>query len=193
MTPEQPRLTFVSGASDNSPMTAHVPRLPSLDPLMAEARRRMRQRRLLSAAVVVALAMGVAGATLALRGSDGPSGPPTAAGRGGSHHATAADLRAIQQARVQLAYLRGFPRVPGTAQCAIHAGGFHLPGTPSPVLHGFCSTSLVGSGQTGIRVRFSERWRPWNDSHHGSFLVTLDHSGRVLSVGAAGQTPQTWR
>jgi hypothetical protein len=43
-------------------MTAHIPRLPfSLDPLMAEAKRRARQRRFLSTLVVLALIGGAAG------------------------------------------------------------------------------------------------------------------------------------
>jgi hypothetical protein len=51
-------------------MTAHVPRLPfPLDPLIAEAKRRMRRRRLLGAVLILALAGGVTGATFALRGS----------------------------------------------------------------------------------------------------------------------------
>jgi hypothetical protein len=61
-------------------MTLHVPRLPvSLDPLIAEAKRRARQRRVVIAAVLLAAGLG-AGLTLALRsspggpGSGGPSG-----------------------------------------------------------------------------------------------------------------------
>ncbi|HEU5477316.1 MAG TPA: hypothetical protein VFU64_05740 [Gaiellaceae bacterium] len=51
-------------------MTFRVSRLPfSLDPLIAEAKRRMRRRRLLVAGLVVALAGGAAGAGLALRGT----------------------------------------------------------------------------------------------------------------------------
>lgn len=57
-------------------MTARVPRLPfSLDPLMAEAKRRARQRRLLALGLIVILV--ATGTTLALRGPSG-SGPPTA-------------------------------------------------------------------------------------------------------------------
>jgi hypothetical protein len=53
-------------------MTAHVPRLPfSLDPLMAEARRRARQRRFLVALLALVIVGGVLGAMLATR----PSGP----------------------------------------------------------------------------------------------------------------------
>lgn len=53
-------------------MLAHGVRLPfSLEPLIAEAKRRARQRRLLVASVIVALACGGLGAALALR-SSGP-------------------------------------------------------------------------------------------------------------------------
>lgn len=55
-------------------MLTHAPRLPlSLDPLMKEAKRRARQRRVLVAALAVALAVGATGATLALRGPSSPS------------------------------------------------------------------------------------------------------------------------
>jgi hypothetical protein len=64
-------------------MTLHVPRLPfAFDPLIGEAKRRMRQRRLLLAALALALAAGSAGATLALRGPAGPSNPLPTAGHG---------------------------------------------------------------------------------------------------------------
>jgi hypothetical protein len=56
-------------------MTLRVPRLPfSVDPLIAEARRRARQRRLVLALVALALAGGAVGTALALRGS-GRTGP----------------------------------------------------------------------------------------------------------------------
>jgi hypothetical protein len=63
-------------------MTSHVPRIPvSLHPLIAEAKRRARQRRLL--VVVLLLAVGLsAGLALALRSSPsgpGSGGPPGAA------------------------------------------------------------------------------------------------------------------
>ena len=54
-------------------MTAHVPRLPfSLDPLMAEAKRRARQRRFLVALLVLLIVGGVLGTVLANRPSGGP-------------------------------------------------------------------------------------------------------------------------
>jgi hypothetical protein len=56
-------------------VTAHTSRLFfSLDPLIAEAKRRMRQRRLLLAAVAVLIAGGAFGTAYALRSSNGSSG-----------------------------------------------------------------------------------------------------------------------
>ena len=65
-------------------MTVHIPRLLfGLDPLMAEARRRARQRRFLIAVVVLALIGGAAGAFAALRSPNGPmSSLPGALGGG---------------------------------------------------------------------------------------------------------------
>jgi hypothetical protein len=72
-----------ASANDNSAMTLNVPRMPiSLDLLMAEAKRRMRQRRLLVGALIVALAAAVAGASFALRGHNGPGGAPAGSGHG---------------------------------------------------------------------------------------------------------------
>jgi hypothetical protein len=60
-------LTVARGASDNGPMTVQVPRLPfSLDPLIAEAKRRARNRRVLLVAVFLVLALGSGGTTLAV-------------------------------------------------------------------------------------------------------------------------------
>ncbi|HJQ74591.1 MAG TPA: hypothetical protein VJ814_06880 [Gaiellaceae bacterium] len=73
-------------------MTLHVPRLPfSLDPLIAEAKRRMRRRRLLVVTVALA-ALTLAGSVVATRSPGGPgsAGPPgnlgllSAPGRAGS-------------------------------------------------------------------------------------------------------------
>src|SRR4051812_44160117 len=79
---DRPRLTIHTGANDTSPMTLHAPRLPfSLAPLIAEARRRARQRRVLSAAAVLMLGLAAGGTTLALhpfgllRGSQAYTGP----------------------------------------------------------------------------------------------------------------------
>jgi hypothetical protein len=58
-------------------MTSHAPHLPfSLDPLIAEAKRRARQRRVLVALEVLVLAGLAAGLTLAFRSPGGPSGGP---------------------------------------------------------------------------------------------------------------------
>lgn len=70
-------------------MTLHVPRLPvSLDPLIAEAKRRARERRLLLGALIVALAAIGAGTTLALRGPGGPRPTPA----GADHGSAVADI-----------------------------------------------------------------------------------------------------
>ena len=64
-------------------MTLHLPRLPfAIDPLIGEAKRRMRKRRLLVAVLAVALAGGAVGGTFAVRASNGHrvalGGRPTA-------------------------------------------------------------------------------------------------------------------
>jgi hypothetical protein len=70
-------LTGRAGASDTSAMTLHMPHLRfSLDPLMAEAKRRARRRRLFLAISVAA--GGVAAVTLALHSGAGPGGMPSA-------------------------------------------------------------------------------------------------------------------
>jgi hypothetical protein len=60
-------------------MIARVPRLPlSLDPLLAEAKRRMRKRRVLLAAFAVLVAGGAAGAATVMTSTSGmiqPAGP----------------------------------------------------------------------------------------------------------------------
>lgn len=63
------------GASDNGLMSVHVPRVPfSLDPLVAEARRRARLRRLLVALIAVVVAAVAAVLSIELRGT-GPVAP----------------------------------------------------------------------------------------------------------------------
>ena len=73
-------LTPRSGASDNGAMELRFPRLRfPLDPLIAEAKHRMRRRRVLVAVLTVALAGVAAGVALALRGPSAPRlsvGPP---------------------------------------------------------------------------------------------------------------------
>lgn len=80
MTPEQASLDVNSGASDNSAMTAWVPRLPfSFEPLIAEAKRRARRRRLLAAVLLLLLAGGAAGIVVAFSGSTAAHGSPPVA------------------------------------------------------------------------------------------------------------------
>ena len=72
MTPERGALDDRYGASDNGAMTVRVPRLPfSLDPLMAEAKRRMRRRRLWIAASLILIG-GIAAAVASMATSGGP-------------------------------------------------------------------------------------------------------------------------
>ncbi len=74
MTPEAARLMLEADASDDSAMTLHIPRLPfTFDPLIAEAKRRMRRRRFPVAVAIVAVAGTAVGLTLTLR-SPGSSG-----------------------------------------------------------------------------------------------------------------------
>jgi hypothetical protein len=76
MTPERFTIDVHGGASDDGAMTLHAWRLPfALDPLIREAKRRARQRRVLGVLGVVLAAGLVAGLTLALRSPGGtPSG-----------------------------------------------------------------------------------------------------------------------
>jgi hypothetical protein len=93
-----------TGASDNSVMTAHLPRLPfSLDPLIAEAKRRARQRRLLLAVVCAVAALTAGGAVFATRSAAslvaGPPAPgcPAHIGAGASYLASARTRTAAAQ------------------------------------------------------------------------------------------------
>lgn len=64
------------GATDNRAMTARVLRLPfSLDPVIAEAKRRARRRRVLVAMTVVLVVGAVGGGLVASRSSTGAAGP----------------------------------------------------------------------------------------------------------------------
>lgn len=87
MTSERRRLDVCSGASDNGAITLRVPRLPvTFDPLIGEAKRRARRRRVLIVAVLLAAGLG-AGVTLALRSS--PSGPASGGPSGAAAGAVA--------------------------------------------------------------------------------------------------------
>ena len=74
MTRERRALDERCGASDNGVMTVRAPRLPfSLDPLMAEAKRRMRRRRLWIAASLTLIG-GIAAAVASTSGGPGSTG-----------------------------------------------------------------------------------------------------------------------
>ena len=65
-------LTHAAGATDNGAIVLHVQRSPfSLDPLIAEAKRRARKRNLVVVAAVLVIAACIAGATVALRSAGG--------------------------------------------------------------------------------------------------------------------------
>jgi hypothetical protein len=174
-------------------MTAHVPRLPfALDPLMAEAKKRARQRRTRIVLAVLLLA-GVGGGVAFALGSPGGGSRSGGGPTGASQHATAAQQEAIAQARTQIGYLRAFPALPGTAPCIVHPGGLQKPGT---VFHGLCTTQVTGgrAGEGTTRITFTERFRVAGLAHHpGSFIVTVSRPDQVVYVRATGQTPQTWR
>jgi len=85
-------------------MLAHIPRLPfGLDPLIREAKRRMRRRRFLLAGVLIVVVAGGIGVALALRsssGGSGPGGPPgVAAGVVSFEHRSAVQAMASVFAR----------------------------------------------------------------------------------------------
>jgi hypothetical protein len=69
-------LTRVTGATDNGAIVLHVRRVPfSLDPLIAEAKRRARMRQLFLVAAVLVIAAGcIAGTTVVLRSAGGGIG-----------------------------------------------------------------------------------------------------------------------
>jgi hypothetical protein len=105
-------------------MTVRVPPLPfSVDPLMAEAKRRARQRRVRVAIAVLLLGAVAGGLTLALRSPGGPSG---GGGGPGSNNAslgsatappvTAAMLTAVRRDEVRM--LRLFALPPGAQRLA---------------------------------------------------------------------------
>lgn len=103
-------MTPLCGASDTGVMTLYVPRLPfSLDPLIAEAKRRARQRRFLIALVVVALA--AAATALALGSSGGGSRSGGVGGRLGSRSPAGRPASAAQFRQMTTFFV--YPQVRG--------------------------------------------------------------------------------
>src|SRR5579875_2743941 len=104
-------------------MTSHAPRLPlSLDPLIAEAKRRARQRRALVAAALLVLALAT-GLALGLDSSgDGPNAALAAATR-------------LRAGKLSVAVPRGFYHYPVR-------GGFER-GSPPPVIGSTISSYAV--------------------------------------------------
>ena len=93
-------------------MTAHARRLPfALDPLMAEAKRRARQRRFLIAFAVLALIGGAAGAVAAFRSAGGPQSSLPAALGGGSAQTRGTVLAQFPRFGISFRYPVGWRRV----------------------------------------------------------------------------------
>ena len=93
-------------------MTTHLPRLPfALDPLMAEAKRRARQRRFLIAVVVLALIGGAAGAAAVFRSPGGPMSSLPAALAGGSAQARGTELADFPRFGLSFRYPAGWRRL----------------------------------------------------------------------------------
>lgn len=77
-------------------MTAHVPRLPlSIDPLIREAKRRARQRRVL-ATVLLGVALAAASTVLVLRWPGGPVGTRPVSTGGASTHSAGHVVGSVQ-------------------------------------------------------------------------------------------------
>jgi hypothetical protein len=93
-------------------MTAQVRRLPFvLDPLMAEAKRRARQRRFLIALIVLALIGGAAGAFAAFRSPGGPPSSLPAALGGGSAQTRGTVLAQLPRLGISFRYPAGWRRL----------------------------------------------------------------------------------
>lgn len=91
-------------------MLAHLQRLPfALDPLMAEAKRRARQRRFLIAVVVLVLVGGAAGAVAAFHSPQGPTSLPPALG-GGSAQTSGTALADFPRLGLSFRYPAGWRR-----------------------------------------------------------------------------------
>jgi hypothetical protein len=92
-------------------MTVHIPRLPfALDPLMAEAKRRARQRRFLIAVVVLALIGGAAGALAAFRSPNGPMSALPGALGGGSAETRGTAMADFHRLGLSFRYPAGWQR-----------------------------------------------------------------------------------
>ena len=128
-------------------MTLHARWLPlSLDPVIAEAKRRSRQRRLLLGALIVALAALGVGTTLALRGPAGPN--PGRAGAGQGHDSAVANIGGLS-----ITYPAAWKRVSWNCWNAI--GSYLLLTTARPTPR--CGSTLPPReqlGRNGVAVWF---------------------------------------
>ena len=89
--------------------------------------------------------------------------------------------RLVTRARHELAYLRIFPRFPGTKPCPFTGGGVRV-----QTFRGTCTTKL----RSRRVVTFVERW----GQSSGGWIVTVRHGDDSLSVRITGSNPpQSWR
>ncbi len=152
------------GASKNGAMTLHVSRIPlGLHPLMAEARRRMRQRRLLVGVLVIALTAGVLGSTLTLRG---PSGP-VPAGRDSVARTSRVALRVRGQGVLSIGKTR--------LRCVSQAASEIVCTDTTSVRRGSAVSERPRSGWHFVR---------WSGACQGASHTCRVHNSRLASVGA---------
>jgi Protein of unknown function (DUF4232) len=178
-------------------MTLHIPRLPtSLDPLIAEAKRRARARRFLLAAVVLVVAGGAA-ATAAFRSSDRPQPTAIAVGPtcrraqlrivsagGGVAGGTAMQDFALLNTSGETCTLRGWPTLrlvlgngrlihPAVRRDHYGAAGTVPVRTISLPAGGAASFGIAGSDGTGTGLQTCKRVK--------TLLVTPTGVGNPLS------------
>jgi hypothetical protein len=155
-------------------MTVHLPRLPiSLDPLIKEAKRRMRRRRLLLAAVLAGVAALAVGLTLTM--------PPGRQGKPGSSGAArSAQPAQPAQSAVPSQIVKAFPLHSMSGSDPLRFGTrvtSHFSGTRIFVNHrdGFALGNLLASHDGGI-------WYPLATSDGGR---TWRIAGPIVDVAAA--------
>src|SRR4051812_47466190 len=186
MTLRRPRIDTRLGASNSSAMTAWVRRVPfSLDPLIAEAKRRARRRRLLGAVLLLVLAGGGVGAP------GGPSGSPAAHGWGSVVPAAA------RAPLPPLSSLAARARFCGSAFNSGRYGGCHSPDRRWSIhvdhrIHCSLAVSRIGTPRRAV-VRLPGPCAPalWvghtflideGISQFGFRVASLDPSSRKVTV-----------
>jgi hypothetical protein len=178
-------------------MSEHAWRLPlSLDPLIAEAKRRARQRHVLLTAVVLALVLAAGGTTLAVHsfgrlGTSGSYAGPFVPGgmvTGGIPRPySMASLQAVSAASRNDAWIVGSVawRWDGSAWRSVP-----LP-TKGPDLWSVAALGpndawAVGSLDTGSLVQSRALIEHWNGAHWSVVRLPLLHGAMLYSIAAAG-------